>query len=119
MLGRDVLTARFVRVGSKDHLAEVHGDGHTALRRVSATGSGQYWIGRLPGGALSAVTAGRGSVVRVRASGAGMTDWTARCREVSDAVEQGHVVMTRLPVRKPGEAVAPLDRTSDSRAGDV
>ncbi len=34
----DVLTAHFVRVGGADHIAEVHGDGHTALRRVSATG---------------------------------------------------------------------------------
>ena len=34
----DVLTAHFVRVGNADHIAEVHADGHTAMRRVSATG---------------------------------------------------------------------------------
>ncbi len=37
-LAGDVLTAHFVRVGNADHIAEVHGDGHTAMRRVSVTG---------------------------------------------------------------------------------
>ena len=37
-LAGDVLTAHFVRDGWVDHIAEVHGDGHTALRRVSETG---------------------------------------------------------------------------------
>jgi lipopolysaccharide export system protein LptA len=37
--------------------------------------------------------------------------------EVSDAVEQGHVVMTQLPVRKPGDTTAPLEeRATAERA---
>ncbi|WP_433966100.1 hypothetical protein [Tunturiibacter gelidiferens] len=34
-LAGDVLTAHFMRVGNADHLAEVHGDGHTSMRRVN------------------------------------------------------------------------------------
>ncbi len=37
-MGGDVLTGHFVRIGGTDHISEVHGDGHTSLRRVSATG---------------------------------------------------------------------------------
>ena len=37
-LAGDVLTAHFARVNGAQHLAEVHGDGHTSLRRMSATG---------------------------------------------------------------------------------
>jgi len=117
-LGGDVLTARFVRVGSKDHLAEVHGDGHTALRRVSATGVVNTGSGDSLVAHFRPVTAGRGSGgssqgQRSRNDGLG----GAGADEVSDAVEQGHVVMTRLPVRKPGEAVAPLEeRVTAERA---
>ena len=35
-LAGDVLTAHFARANGAEHLAEVHGDGHTSLRRVSA-----------------------------------------------------------------------------------
>jgi lipopolysaccharide export system protein LptA len=120
----DVLTAHFVRIDDKDHIAEVHGDGHTTLRRVSATGvvntgSGDSLVAHfrpVAGGA------GRGS----GRSGAGSTSGKqgrkdglggGNADEVSDAVEQGHVVMTQLPVRKPGEATAPLEeRVTAERA---
>jgi lipopolysaccharide export system protein LptA len=114
----DVLTAHFVRVGSKDHLAEVHGDGHTTLRRVSATGVVNTGSGDSLVAHFRPVTVGRGSAGSNQAQrgrkdglGGGSAD------EVSDAVEQGHVVMTQLPVRKPGEATAPLEeRVTAERA---
>ena len=118
-LAGDVLTAHFVRIGDKNHLAEVHGDGHTALRRVSATGvvntgSGDSLVahfrptaagaGRGPGGSSKSKPGKDGL-------GGGGAD------EVSDAVEQGHVVMTQLPVRKPGGEIAPLEeRATAERA---
>jgi len=117
-LGGDVLTAHFVRVGGKDHLAEVHGDGHTALRRVSATsvvntGSGDSLVAH-----FRPATAGRGSAGTSqdqRGRNDGLDSGGAD--EVSDAVEQGHVVMTRLPLRKPGEASAPTEeRVTAERA---
>jgi lipopolysaccharide export system protein LptA len=115
----DVLTAHFVRIGGKDHLAEVHGDGHTALRRVSAsgvvnTGSGDSLVahfrpvtetaGRGAGGSS------KGQRAKTGALDGGGTD------EVSDAVEQGHVVMTQIPARKPGEAAPLEERATADRA---
>ncbi len=40
--------------------------------------------------------------------------------EISDAMEQGHVVMTQLPVRKPGDAAAPAEEraTAEQAAYD-
>jgi lipopolysaccharide export system protein LptA len=119
-LAGDVLTAHFVRVGSKDHIAEVHGDGHTTLRRVSATGVVNTGSGDSLLAHFRPVTAGagrglggssKGQLARKDGFGGGGAD------EVSDAVEQGHVVMTQLPVRKPGEATAPLEeRATAERA---
>jgi lipopolysaccharide export system protein LptA len=111
-LAGDVLTAHFVRVGNRDHIAEVRGDGHTVMRRVSATGVVNTGSGDSLVAHFRPVTAGvgRGSGGASRAKpgrkdelGGGGAD------EVSDAVEQGHVVMTQLPVRKAGEATAPLE----------
>jgi lipopolysaccharide export system protein LptA len=120
-LAGDVLTAHFVRIGNKDHLAEVHGDGHTALRKVSATGvvntgSGDSLLAHF----RPVASAGAGSGL-VTSSGAdqGKKEGPggAGADEVSDAVEQGHVVMTQLPARKPGEATAPLEeRVTAERA---
>jgi lipopolysaccharide export system protein LptA len=117
----DVLTAHFVRVGSKDHLAEVHGDGHTALRRVSATGvintgTGDSLVAHFRPVMAGAAVRGSGGSRRGQDGkkvgfGGGAAD------EISDAVEQGHVVMTRVPVRKPGESTAPLEeRATAERA---
>jgi lipopolysaccharide export system protein LptA len=127
-LAGDVLTAHFVRIGNKDHLAEVRGDGHSTLRRVSATGvvntgSGDSLVahfrpvtagvGRGSGGSSQGQRVGQrvGQRGNKDALGGGSAD------EVSDAVEQGHVVITQLPVRKPGEAAAPLEeRVTAERA---
>ncbi|HWZ01904.1 MAG TPA: LptA/OstA family protein, partial [Edaphobacter sp.] len=113
-LAGDVLTAHFVRVGNRNHLAEVHGDGHTALRRVSATGVVNTGSGDSLVAHFRPVTAraGRGP----DRTGAGSTSGKQErndglagggADEVSDAVEQGHVVMTQVPVRRPGEASPP------------
>jgi lipopolysaccharide export system protein LptA len=107
----DVLTAHFVRIGNKDHLAEVHGDGHTTLRRVSATGvintgSGDSLVAHFRPVTAEAGRASSGSS-QAKQGKDGLTGGSAD--EVSDAVEQGHVVMTQLPVRKPGETTAPLE----------
>jgi lipopolysaccharide export system protein LptA len=120
-LAGDVLTAHFVRIGNKDHLAEVHGDGHTALRKVSATGvvntgSGDSLVAHFrpvpSAGAGSGLVTSGGAKQRKKDGPDG-----ANADEVSDAVEQGHVVMTQLPARKPGEATAPLEeRVTAERA---
>jgi lipopolysaccharide export system protein LptA len=111
-LAGDVLTAHFVRVANADHLAEVHGDGHTALRKVSATGvvntsSGDSLVAHfrpvaaIAGHGASAVGKGQ----RGKKDGFGGQGGD----EVSDAIELGHVLMTQLPVKKPGDAAAPLE----------
>ena len=123
-LAGDVLTAHFVRVGNRNHLAEVHGDGHTALRRVSATGVVNTGSGDSLVAHFRPVTAGAGRGSGRTGAGStsgkqGRKDGLAGggADEVSDAVEQGHVVMTQLPVRKPGEATAPLEeRATAERA---
>jgi lipopolysaccharide export system protein LptA len=122
-LGGDVLTAHFVQVGTASHIAEVHGDGHTALRRVSATGvvntgSGDSLVAHFR---PAAAGAGRGLSGTGKARPAkkdkkdGLVGGGAD--EISDATEQGHVVMTQLPVRKPGDAAAPAEeRATADRA---
>ncbi|WP_353069452.1 LptA/OstA family protein [Tunturibacter empetritectus] len=101
-LAGDVLTAHFVRVGSADHLAEVHGDGHTSMRRVNGKGvvdtsSGDSLVAHFrPGSA--------GVSRRASATGKGQS-----ADEVTNAIEQGHVVMTELPVKKPGDSAAPVE----------
>jgi lipopolysaccharide export system protein LptA len=111
-LAGDVLTAHFVRVGNADHLAEVHGDGHTSMRRVNAKGG----IDTSSGDSLVAhfrpVTAGagRGGAGKKSSGGQGAD-------EVSNATEQGHVVMTELPAKKPGDSSAPVEeRVTAERA---
>jgi lipopolysaccharide export system protein LptA len=115
----DVLTAHFLRVGSRDHITEVHGDGHTTLRRVSATGVVNTGSGDLLVAHFRPVTAGAGSgSVGSNQGRRGRKDGLGEgADEVSDAMEQGHVVMTQLPVRKPGEATAALEeRVTAERA---
>ena len=123
-LGADVLTAHFVRVGSVNHIAEVHGDGHTTLRKVSATGVVNTGSGDSLVAHFRPVTAGAG-----RGSSGGLSGTNkgqpgkkdglvgGDVDEVSDATEQGHVVMTQLPVRKPGDAASPgEERATAERA---
>ena len=101
-LAGDVLTAHFVRVGMADHLAEVHGDGHTTMRRVNGKGV----IDTSSGDSLVAhfrpVIAG---VTR----GLGETSKGQGADEIANAIEEGHVVMTELPVKKPGDSAVPVE----------
>jgi lipopolysaccharide export system protein LptA len=116
VLAGDVLTSHFVRVGNVDHISEVHGDGHTTMRRVNAKGV----VNTASGDSLVAhfhpVTAGKndgsagGQQAKKEPLGGGAD-------EVLDATELGHVVVTQLPVRKPGDAAAPTEeRTTAERA---
>jgi lipopolysaccharide export system protein LptA len=102
----DVLTAHFVRSDGTSRLSEVHGIGHTALRRVSETGVEDTSLGDTldvhlrPKGDVGRVVGGqdrRGT----KQAGERETD------EISTAVQQGHVVMTHKPVSRPGDANAP------------
>jgi lipopolysaccharide export system protein LptA len=112
-LAGDVLTAHFVRVGKADHIAEVHGDGHTTLRKVSAAGVVNTSSADSLVAHLRPVMAGAGRGLGVEGKGSpkkrdglGGTGGD----EVFDATEQGHVVMTQLPVRKPGDATAAVEQ---------
>jgi lipopolysaccharide export system protein LptA len=111
-LAAEVLTAHFVHVGSADHIAEVHGDGHASMRRVNAKGvvntsSGDSLVAHFRpvaegGGRDSKSAAGVGDVAKKEGAG---QDADA----VSDATEQGHVVMTQTPARKAGDTAAPVE----------
>ena len=110
-LGGEVLTAHFVRVGDADHIAEVHGDGHATLRKVSATGA----IDTSSADSLVAhfrpVMAGAGRGLQGKGQQRKRDELGGPGGdEVSDATEQGHVVMTQLPARKPGNATAPVEQ---------
>jgi lipopolysaccharide export system protein LptA len=101
-LGADVLTAHFVRVGNADHISEVHGDGHATFRRVNAKGvvnssSGDTLVAHMRP-AVGKEHQGKQSALGNQGSD-----------EVTDAIEQGHVVMTQLPVRKAGDANEPVE----------
>jgi lipopolysaccharide export system protein LptA len=109
----DVLTARFVQIGSADHIAEVHGDGHTALRKVSATGvvntsAGDSLVARFrPTTPASRPGSGNNAAKVQSKTQDGLTG--AGGDEITDATVQGHVVLTQLPVKKPGDTVAPAE----------
>jgi lipopolysaccharide export system protein LptA len=104
----DVLTAHFVRVDGADHIAEVHADGRTSLRKVTAKGqvttsAADSMVAHFrPVKADGGRGAGVGSAAKKSSAGTEGDD-------VSDATEVGHVVMTKLPVSKPGEAAAPVE----------
>jgi lipopolysaccharide export system protein LptA len=111
-LAGDVLTAHFVRVNGADHIAEVHGDGHTVLRRVSDTGVVNTSSGDSLVAEFQPVTAGAG-----HDGGPARQAASTETDEISTAVEQGHVVMTRMPVQKTGDSVAPQEeRATAERA---
>jgi lipopolysaccharide export system protein LptA len=110
-LGGEVLTAHFVRVGDADHIAEMHGDGHATLRKVSATGavdtsSADSLVAHFRPVVAGAGRGPQGKGQQRKRDEPGGTGGD----EVSDATEQGHVVMTQLPVRKPGDATAPVEQ---------
>ncbi len=115
-LAGQVLTAHFVRVGNADHIADVHGDGHTTIRRVSTTGVVNTSLGDSLVAHFHPVMAGAG--------GANLTGKVSQHGNdgqagdaISNATEQGHVVMTQVPVKKPGDAAAPVEeRVTAERA---
>ncbi|WP_158943194.1 LptA/OstA family protein [Granulicella sp. S190] len=103
-LGGDVLTAHFVRVGNADHLSELHGDGHTSMRRVNAKG-------------VVETSSGDSLLAHFRPVTAGVTHKGQGADEIANATERGHVVMTELPVKKPGDSAAPTEeRVTAERA---
>jgi lipopolysaccharide export system protein LptA len=107
-LAGDVLTAHFVRVNGADHIAEVHGEGHTVLRKVGGTGVVNTSSGDSLVAKFRPVT-DRGA--QGRQGAATGTD------EIASAVEQGHVVMTQMPVQRPGDSAAPQEeRATAERA---
>jgi lipopolysaccharide export system protein LptA len=109
-LAGDVLTAHFVRVGSADHLAEVHSDGHAAMRRVDGKGVVDTSSGDSLVAHFRPVSAGA-------ARGANATGKGQGADEIASATEQGHVVMTKQPVKKPGDSAAPAEeRVTAERA---
>jgi lipopolysaccharide export system protein LptA len=110
-LAGEVLTAHFVRVNGADHIEEVHGEGHTVLRKVNAKGvvntsSGDSLVAKFRP-VLAGASRGQGK----KDAGQSGSD------EIASAVEQGHVVMTQMPVQKPGDATVPQEeRATAERA---
>jgi lipopolysaccharide export system protein LptA len=116
----DVLTAHFVRVGGADHVAEVHADGNTSLQKVTAKGevntsSADSMVAHfrpLAAGAGHGTNPGRDTKpgTKKNSDGSGTDD-------LADATEQGHVVLTKLPVKKAGEKTDPgEERVTAERA---
>jgi lipopolysaccharide export system protein LptA len=104
-LAGDVLTAHFVRVNGADHIAEVHGDGHTVLRKVNEKGvvntsSGDSLVAKFRPVSSGASREQEKPGQEKRDVGQQGAD------EIASAVEQGHVVMTQMPVKKAGDAAA-------------
>lgn len=105
-LAGEILTAHFVRDGGRDHLAEVRGEGHTTLRRVSATGvvstsSGDSLEAHFkPVAGVAGAYAGKGGQKGLGEQGA---------EEISTATQQGHVLMTQRPVQRAGDTAAPVE----------
>ncbi len=93
-LAGDVLTAHFVPVDGVQRLSVVNGAGHTLLRRVSATG-------------VVNTSSGDGLEVHFRPVVVGHAGSPAD--EISTAVQEGNVVLTQTPMKKPGDASAPQE----------
>ena len=107
-LAGDVLTAHFVEQGGVNHLAEVHGDGHASMRRVSATGVVETSSADSLVAEFQPVRAKGKKVVKQDGVGGD---------EIASAMEQGHVVMMRQGVKKAGETAAPAEeRVTAERA---
>ena len=110
-LAGDVLTADFVTQAGTSQVKSVHGAGHTALKRVSDTGSietstgdeldAEFRLhgGRFAGGASSGTKVAVGGVKGNGTGGLGQA-----AEEIATAVQQGHVVMTNQPLAKAGDA---------------
>jgi len=108
-LGGDVLTAHFVRLSGVDHLAEVHGDGHASLRRVTANGVVNTGSADSIEAHFRPVAPGSERVATI-GSTAKKSSGMSGVDEIADATELGHVVMTKLPAKKAGEEAAPAEK---------
>jgi lipopolysaccharide export system protein LptA len=111
-LAGDVLTAHFVRLEGTDHLAEVHGDGNALLRKVSPNGVVNTSV------ADSIVAHFRPAKANARTGKETKktSDGGTGADDIADATEQGHVVLTKLPVKKPGDTTPPPERVTAERA---
>ena len=98
----DVLTAHFVQVEGATRITEAHGVGHTALRRVSDTGAED-------------TSSGETMDVHFRMAAAEKSGTGQGAEEIATAVQQGNVVMTHKPVRKPGDANAPTEQRATAQ----
>jgi lipopolysaccharide export system protein LptA len=112
----DVLTAHFVRVGGADHIAEVHADGNTSLRKVTAKGVVNTSSADSMAAHFRPVTPGTGHGASPRV-GTKKSPGGMGADDIADATEQGHVVLTKLPVKKAGEKTDPAEeRVTAERA---
>jgi lipopolysaccharide export system protein LptA len=102
VLAGDVLTAHFVQANGATRITEAHGVGHTALRRVSETGAED-------------TSSGETMDVRFRMAAAEKSGAGQGAEEIATAVQQGNVVMTHTPVRKPGDAGAPTEQRATAQ----
>ena len=115
LLTGDALTARFVRVGDVDHIAEVHGEGRAMLRKVDANGA----VDTSSADSLVATfhpAATSSQRTNARSGAKGNPSLSQGADEISSAVEEGHVTMTQLPARKPGVAASVEERATAERA---
>ena len=113
-LAGDVLTAHFVRIGNADHIAEVHGDGHTMLRKVDVKGvvntsSADSLVAHFRSAPASSRGTAHSGTRESSGSGQGAD-------EIASAVEQGNVAMTQLALQTPGETAPVEERVTAERA---
>jgi lipopolysaccharide export system protein LptA len=98
----DVLTAHFVQVEGTTRITEAHAVGHTALRRVSDTGAED-------------TSSGETMDVHFRMADGEKSGTGQGAEEIATAIQQGNVVMTHKPVRKPGDANAPTEQRATAQ----
>ncbi len=111
VMSGDVLTADFVMRDGGSHVKNVHGVGHTVLHRVNDAGATSTSSGETVEAEFrSVVRSDSGAPQRLQkgtstAKAGSKSALTGQGGdEIATAVQQGHVVMTNLPVAKPGAA---------------
>jgi lipopolysaccharide export system protein LptA len=123
VMSGDVLTADFVMRDGESHVKSVHGVGHTVLHRVSDTGATATSLGEtLEAEFRSVVRSDAGATQRLQkntsaAKVGGKGALTGQGGdEIATAVQLGHVMMTNLPVAKPGVATGAAAGGGEQRA---